>query len=382
MSARKDGIPLVDLRWQHEQIEAELRPELDDAMRAGTFIGGAAVERFEREFADLCEAGHCVGMANGTDALELALRCAGVSAGDAVVVPANTFIATAEAVVRLGARVVLVDCDDHYLLDVDRLSDVVGDTKARAVVPVHLYGQFAAIEEVEAIAARHGATVVEDAAQCQGARRNGEPIATHSAVASTSFYPGKNLGAYGDAGAVVTRSEAIARRARLLANHGSTRRYEHEEMGVNSRLDAIQAIVLSTKLRRLDAWNALRRAAAQRYDELLAGHDVMTPHVLDGNEHVWHQYVVRVEDRDRVLDQLNADGIGAAIHYPVPVHLQPAGRTLGYAAGAFPTAERAAAEILSLPMFPGITADQQERVVSALVSALSTRPAAPARSVR
>jgi dTDP-4-amino-4,6-dideoxygalactose transaminase len=363
-----EPIPLVDLRWQHAQIEAALVPRLHDAMSSGSFIGGAAVAEFEAAFASECEAAHCVGTANGTDALEIALRCAGVEAGDAVVLPANTFIATAEAAWRIGARIVLVDCDEHHLIDVDQLDDAVRASNAKAIIPVHLYGQFADIDGVAEVAERHGCAVVEDAAQCQGARRNGEPIARHSAVAATSFYPGKNLGAYGDAGAIVTNSDDIARRARLLGNHGSDQKYVHDEMGMNSRLDAIQAIVLAEKLRKLSGWNELRQAAAARYDELLADTDIEMPLVLKGNNPVWHLYVVQVDERDRVLADLNEQGIGAAIHYPVPIHLQRAGASLGYARGAFPMAERASERILSLPLFPGITTAQQDRVVEVLVS--------------
>jgi dTDP-4-amino-4,6-dideoxygalactose transaminase len=337
-------------------------------MARGTFIGGAAVEEFEHAFAALCEAEHCVGVANGTDALEIALRCAGVGLGDRVVLPANTFIATAGAAWRIGAEIVLVDSDHHHLIDVDQLDDAVSKRRAAAVVPVHLYGQLAAVEVVAEIAERRGTVVVEDAAQCHGARRNGRSIAAHSVVASTSFYPGKNLGAYGDGGAVLTNSAEIARRARVLANHGSTEKYLHEEFGMNSRLDTLQAHVLLAKLRRLSDWNKLRQLAAARYDDLLADTDVERPSVLSGNDHVWHLYVVRVPDRDRALERLTAHGVHAGVHYPIPIHLQPAGQVLGYRRGDFPVAEQAAEEILSLPIYPGITAAQQERVIETLLS--------------
>jgi dTDP-4-amino-4,6-dideoxygalactose transaminase len=313
-----------------------------------------------------------VGVANGTDAIEIALRALGIGAGDECILPANTFIATAEAVCRAGATPVLVDCADDgtYLIDTAAVEAAVTG-RTRAIIPVHLYGQAAPVERLLPLATRIGGWVVEDAAQSQGARRNGTGAGALAHAAATSFYPGKNLGAYGDAGAMLTGSGEVAARMRVLRNHGSARKYEHQVMGVNSRLDTLQAVVLSAKLRRLAGWNEARRAAAQRYDTLLAGLDeVARPRTLDGNEHVWHLYVVRVPDRDRVLKELQAAGIGAGIHYPVPIHLTEAFAGLGYAEGAFPVAEHAARELLSLPLFAEITAGQQEQVALAVKSAL------------
>jgi dTDP-4-amino-4,6-dideoxygalactose transaminase len=256
------------------------------------------------------------------------------------------------------------------LIDSDAVEAAVTE-RTRAIIPVHLYGQAAPVERLRPIAERIGASIVEDAAQSQGAQRHGKRAGALGHVAATSFYPGKNLGAYGDAGAALTDSPELAARMRMIADHGARRKYEHEVVGLNSRLDSIQAVVLSAKLRRLAGWNAARRAAAGRYDALLAGVPaVARPRVLDGNEHVWHLYVVRVADRDRVLKELHAAGIGAGIHYPVPLHLSEAFATLGYAEGTFPAAERAAREVLSLPLFPEITLAQQERVVSVLASAI------------
>jgi dTDP-4-amino-4,6-dideoxygalactose transaminase len=239
-------------------------------------------------------------------------------------------------------------------------------------MPVHLYGQIAPMDELAAVALGAGAVLVEDAAQAQGATRNGTGAGGFGAAAGTSFYPGKNLGAYGDAGAVLTRSAEIDARVRALRNYGSTVKYHHPERGFNSRLDTLQAVVLRAKLAKLAAWNAERRAAAARYEALLAGVDAVTrPATLPGNEHVWHLYVVRVPRRDRVLERLNAAGIGAGVHYPMPIHLQGAFQHLGHRVGAFPAAEAAAAEVLSLPMFPGITAAEQERVVTSLRAALA-----------
>jgi dTDP-4-amino-4,6-dideoxygalactose transaminase len=243
--------------------------------------------------------------------------------------------------------------------------------RTRAIIPVHLYGQAVPVERLLPLARRTGVCLVEDAAQAQGARRNGASAGALGDAAATSFYPGKNLGAYGDAGAALTNSADVATRMQMIRDHGSARKYEHDVLGVNSRLDTVQAVVLSAKLRRLDGWNAARRAAAARYDELLSRCDaVVRPRTLDGNEHVWHLYTVRVTDRDRVLKELHAAGIGAGIHYPVPIHLTGAFAGLGYAPGAFPVAERTARELLSLPIFPEITTEQQQRVVSVLMSVL------------
>ena len=366
-------IPLVDLQAAHAEVAEEVDAGFKRVLATTGFIGGGEVAAFEREFADFTGAAHCVGVANGTDAVELALRAAGVGPGDEVVVPANTFVGTAEPVARIGARVVLADMDpDTYLVDVGAMLAAVGP-RTRAVVPVHLYGQMAPAEQLRAALAGSGVAVVEDAAQCQGALRHGRGAGADG-IAATSFYPGKNLGAYGDAGAVVTPDEEQARVVRTLGSHGGLQKYVHEMVGVNSRLDALQAVVLRAKLARLAVWNAARRAAAARYDELLSGVDVVRPVTLEGNEHVWHLYVVRVpggpERRDAVLARLHEAGVGAAIHYPYPLHLTPAFADPAYPAGSFPHAERAACEILSLPLFPQITVDQQETTVRALAAAL------------
>jgi len=329
------------------------------------------VAEFEQAFAGFVGVRHCIGVANGTDAIELALRALGIGPGDEVVVPANTFIATALAVVRAGARPIFVDCDpDHLLIDVDQAERAIGP-RTRALLPVHLYGQMAPVERLAAIAQAAGIALVEDAAQAHGARRLGRAAGSTGVVSGTSFYPAKNLGAYGDGGAVLTDSDAVAEKVRALRNYGGTRKYHHPELGFNSRLDTLQAVVLSAKLTRLAAWNDARRVAARRYDELLAGLlAVGRPATLPGNEHVWHLYVVRVPRRDEVLRRLNEAGIGAGVHYPMPVHLQGAFAHLGHRAGEFPVAEAAAAEILSLPLYPGITLEQQRQVVAALAAVL------------
>ena len=365
-------IPLVDLKAQQREVQEQVNAGLAKIFENTAFIGGAAVSGFEQAYAGFLGAGHSIGVGNGTDALELALRAAGVGPGDEVIIPANTFVATAEAVSLVGAIVVPVDVDPQHLL-IDPLAAAEAVTeRTKAIIPVHLYGQTAFVEELEPIAAACGAVIIEDAAQSQGATRFGRNAGTLGRVAGTSFYPGKNLGAAGDAGAVLTNDPELAERVRLLSAHGSRVKYVHEAVGRNSRLDAVQAVVLSAKLERLAGWNQLRRDAAARYSELLADvPGVVLPQQAEGNEDVWHLYVVQVEERDRVLAELNEAGIGAGIHYPDPVHLTPAFEHLGYGAGSFPVAEQAAGRILSLPLYPHITEEQQQRVVQALNAAVS-----------
>jgi dTDP-4-amino-4,6-dideoxygalactose transaminase len=358
-------IPLVDLGLQHSRIADKVRAGFDRVFAATSFILGPEAERFEREFADYCGVAHCVGVGNGTDAIELALRANGIGAGDEVILPANTFVATAEAVVRAGAKPMLVDCDEDFLVDVEGVSAAV-TSRTRAMIPVHLYGQLAPMKELSDVLPSD-VLVIEDAAQAQGAAHAGQRAGSFGVAAATSFYPGKNLGAYGDAGAVLTDDDEMAERLRRLRSHGGVRRYEHRDVGVNSRLDGLQAVVLSAKLAVLDAWNAERRAAAVLYDELLADlPHVVRPRTRPGNEHAWHLYVARVPHRNQVLAALNAAGIGAGVHYPAPVHLLPAFEHLGYRRGEFPLSEGLAGEILSLPIYPGITAEQQLRVVEVL----------------
>lgn len=361
------AIPLVDLRAAHAEVAAEIRAGLEEVMTDTAFIKGPVVAAFEREYAAFTGVGHCIGVGNGTDAVELAVRAAGVPDGGEVIIPANTFVATAEAVVRAGARPVLADVDPEYLLLDPGALDAAFTPQTRAVLPVHLFGQMAPMAAIAGRAAARDAVLIEDAAQAHGATQDGRPPGSWGLLAGFSFYPGKNLGAYGDAGAVVTGSDEHARQVRLLADHGTERRYEHLTFGFNSRMDAFQAVVLRAKLRRLAAGNEARRQAAQRYSALLADlPGVIQPGTAPGNEHVWHLYVIRVPDRDQVLKSLNADGIQAAIHYPVPVHLQPAFRYLGYGPGDFPVAEEAAGQLLSLPLFPQITEAQQARVADAV----------------
>jgi len=364
-------VPFVDLTLQHQQVADEVRAGWDRVLSNGQFVLGAEVAAFESAFAAFAEVRHCVGVANGTDALELSLRAMGVGPGDEVIVPANTFIATALAVMRAGARPVLVDVDAaSHLVDPAKVSEVIGE-RTRAVIPVHLYGQIAPMATLAEALAGKDVAVIEDAAQAHGARQGGVGAGGFGLLAATSFYPAKNLGAYGDGGAVLTNSDEMARAVRALRNYGGETKYEHSEIGFNSRLDTLQAVVLSAKLARLAGWNTRRRDAATRYHHLLADlEDVARPAALPGNEHVWHLYVVRVTDRDRVLGHLRDAGIGVGVHYPLPLHLQGALRSLGHTRGDFPVTERASQEILSLPMYPGITPEQQEEVVDQLRKAL------------
>ncbi|MBN4050319.1 DegT/DnrJ/EryC1/StrS family aminotransferase [Desulfobulbus sp. AH-315-M07] len=362
------NIPLVDLKAQCSALEDEIKKGWSRVLRDTAFILGSEVTDFEADFARFCGVKHCIGVANGTDAIELALRSLDIEAGDEVILPANTFMATPLAVMRAGARPVIVDSDPHFhLLDPSQLEARI-TKKTRAIVPVHLYGQVAPMAPIRSIASAHGLEIVEDAAQAQGAKQHDRPAGSLGKLAATSFYPGKNLGAFGDAGAVLTDSDEHAANVRALRNYGSDIKYQHPKVGFNSRLDTLQAVVLRVKLQRLAEWNASRRKAAARYDALLKGaSDVEIPKTLPGNRHVWHLYVVRVPRRNKTIKRLHAAGIGAGIHYPIPIHLQGALSHLGHGEGSFPVAEKAAAEILSLPLFPEITAEQQERVVEALL---------------
>jgi dTDP-4-amino-4,6-dideoxygalactose transaminase len=360
-------IPLVDLKLQHRQIVDELQQGFARLFENTAFILGEEVATFEHEFARFSGVKHCVGVANGTDAVEIMLRAVDVGNGDEVIVPANSFVGTPAAVVRAGAVPRFVDSDpETHLIDVQAAALQINH-RTKAILAVHLYGQMAPMEDLKALADQTGVLLLEDAAQAHGARRHSQGLASVGLAAATSFYPGKNLGGYGDGGAVLTNSDEIAAAVRALRNYGSETKHDHPRVGFNSRLDAIQAVVLSAKLKRLATWNEARRQAARRYDELLSGVDAVTlPVTLLGNEHVWHLYVVRVPRRDTVLRSLKEAGIGAAVHYPLPIHLQGAFKHLGCKGGDFPVAEAAAEQVLSLPMFPEISVEQQAYVATEL----------------
>lgn len=360
-----DVVPFVDLRSGYRAISSEIDAAIGAVLESAGFIMGPELEAFEREFADFLGAAHCVGVASGTDALALCLRAAGVDSGDEVIIPANTFIASAMAVSQVGATPRMVDIDDHYLIDTSVIEAAI-TPRTKAIMPVHLYGQAADLGPLMALAERHKLHVIEDACQAHGARYDGRRVGTFGTAAAFSFYPGKNLGAYGDGGAVVTADPEIAERVRLLRDFGQRKKYEHVIIGGNSRLDSMQAAILRVKLRYLDRWNACRRGAARTYDELLDCPGITRPLCRDLDGHVYHLYVVRVARRNAALQTLAQSGIQAGIHYPVPVHLQPAYAHLGLRRGAYPRTEAAAGEIISLPMFPEITNSQIERVAATL----------------
>jgi len=364
------NIPLVDLRWQHQQIKEQIQARMDEVMTTGAFIMGQPVKSFEQDFAEFCGVKHCIGVGNGTDALEISMRALEIGPGDEVIVPANTFVASALAVVRCGATPVLVDCDEDDLITPSACEQKISE-KTKAILAVDLFGQIPDMEELQKLADSKEIFLVEDAAQAQGAEQNGTRAGSFGRISGTSFYPGKNLGAYGDAGAVTTNDDALANKARRLRNYGSEVKYQHPEIGFNSRLDTLQAVVLGEKLAHLNEWNQLRRDAAAHYFDLLNNHPgIALPRSVPGNNHVWHIFAVRVDDREDVLAALQAEGIGAGIHYPIPIHLLGAFSFLGHSTGDFPNAEKAANQMISLPIFPGISGEQIEYVASSLISAV------------
>jgi dTDP-4-amino-4,6-dideoxygalactose transaminase len=355
---RKMQIPFVDSKAQYEKLKDEVADAIRGIFDSGRFVGGEAVASFERDFAAYCQVRHARGVASGTDALHLALRALGIGHGDEVITAANTFIATAAAIVMTGARPVLVDIDpETYTIDPKMIERGL-TTRTRAIVAVHLFGQPADMGPIKDIARRRALYVIEDAAQAHGAEYEGVRTGALGDVACFSFYPAKNLGGYGDGGAVTTNSAAIAERIERLRDHGRINHYTHAEIGFNSRLDAVQAAVLQIKLRRLDEWNANRRRAADWYAAELAQSGIKTPSVRKGTTHVYHLYVIATNERDAVRNKLNKAGVATGIHYPLPLHLQPALAHLGYKRGDLPCCEAMAGRSLSLPMFPELARDQ------------------------
>ncbi|HET6979072.1 MAG TPA: DegT/DnrJ/EryC1/StrS family aminotransferase [Pyrinomonadaceae bacterium] len=360
-------VPFVDLKAQYKSIRDEVRDEVDNVFESTQFILGDAVEKFERDFANFLGVKHVLGVGSGLDALRLALEAAGVSAGDEVIIPANTFIATALAVSGTGAKPVLVDCrEDTYQIDPELIEPAITPS-TRVIMPVHLYGQAADITAITEIARNHHLEVIEDAAQAHGTRFQGQRCGSFGLAGCFSFYPGKNLGAYGDGGAIATNDDDFAKRVNSLRNYGQKQKYVHVEKGTNSRLDTVQAAILNVKLRRLDDWNAARRAHAAIYSDSLAK-DFIVPALDPRSEHIFHLYVVRTPNREELQQHLNSLGIQTGIHYPIPIHLQEAYRDLGHSKGSFPVTEKLADEIVSLPMFPELTQHQIELVLEALSS--------------
>jgi len=367
-------VPFVDLKRQFRTIEPEIRPAIEGVLESCAFIMGPEMRAFEQEFARYCDVRHCVGVASGTAAIELALRALDIGPGDEVIIPANTYVASALAVTATGASVVLVDVDPVSAnIDADVLERAF-TPRTKAIMPVHLYGRPADMESILAVARRHGCFVVEDAAQAHGARYRDRLAGGLADIACFSFYPGKNLGAYGDGGAVTTNDPALYDRLILLRDFGQRRKYEHLIKGTNSRLDTLQAAVLSVKLRHLDRWNARRREAAQLYNELLRElPDVAVPDISKECESVFHLYVIEVPDRSNVIEALEGAGVQYGIHYPIPIHRQPAYTEL--ASGSFPVTERRAERILSLPMFGEITDDEIRYTSSVIARAVDRKPA-------
>ena len=365
-------IPMLDLVAQFHSIQQELRTAMDEVLCSGRFILGPQVEAFEREMAAACGVRHAVGVASGSDALLLALRAAGVGAGDEVMVPAFSYIATADVVCLLGATPVFCDVlADTLNLDSAQIESHI-TARTKAIVPVHLFGQPADMHRIVPQARAAQLAVIEDAAQAVGAACGGRPAGSMGEFGCLSFYPTKNLGAYGDGGMVLTSSPDAAARLRSLRGHGAVaHKYISEELGWNSRLDELQAAILRVKLRHLAEWTAARQAHAAQYERLLrAVPGLELPRVVAGSTHVYHQYTVRVADRERVQKHLAAQGIASTVYYPVPLHLQPMFAHLGYQPGSMPRAERAALEVLSLPMYPELTPQQIERVAAAVAESV------------
>jgi dTDP-3-amino-3,4,6-trideoxy-alpha-D-glucose transaminase len=362
-------VPFLDLSLTTEPVRDAFLADLAVVLETGAFTNGDAVSSFEREFADYCHTQFCIGVANGLDALRLGLLAAGLEPGDEVIVPANTFIATLEAVSQAGGVPVPVDVlPGDYNVDVDSVAAAI-TSRTRFLLPVHLYGQMADMPALHGLARRHELLILEDACQAHGAARAGLQAGAGGSAGAFSFYPGKNLGAFGDGGALVTDDEDLAARVRALREHGQRAKYEHDLIGYTSRLDTIQAIVLLHKLPFLDTWNNERRRAAAYYTEYLDGvGDIRLPSVPPESKPVWHLYVIRTSERDALARHLHASAIATGLHYPQPVHLAPAYAYLGYGAGAFPVSETLADEILSLPIFPGITEEQLSAAVKGVRS--------------
>jgi dTDP-4-amino-4,6-dideoxygalactose transaminase len=367
VTTKTQDIPLVDLRAQYATIRDEVRSAIDEVLDSMQLTIGPNVRAFDKEWAEYCGTKHAIGVGSGTDALQLAIRACGVSNGDEVITVSHTFFATVEAIVYANARPILVDVDERsMLMDPGAVAAAI-TPRTKAIIPVHLYGRTVDMKPLRQIAQDRNVAIIEDAAQAHGALLgDGKKAGSASRAAAYSFYCSKNLGAYGEAGSIVTNDDKLADDLRALREHGQSTRYYHPVVGYNARLDEIQAAILRIKLRRLDQWNARRRALAKTYNTLLAGSGVITPEIPSGDRHVFYAYAIRVPDgkRDAMRAYLAERGIGTQIHYPVPIHLQEAAQFLGYRKGDLPVTERVANEVLSLPMYAELTDAQAERVAS------------------
>lgn len=373
------SVPFVDLSLQHAPIQDEIERAIASVVQRGDFVLGRALSEFEAAFARACGVEYGIGVACGTDAIALGLQACGIKAGDEVILPANTFIATLIGVLRSGATPVLVDCElETAEIDLDAAERAIGP-QTRGILPVHLYGQMVSPERLQQLAIAHNLVIFEDAAQAHLAERDGKKAGSVGLAGAFSFYPSKNLGGIGDGGMLVTGDREVAQKMRTLRNYGAPQKYRHVEIGTNSRLDTVQAAVLNVKLPHLPAWNRSRNTAASHYDRLLAPlRDLGIVPIVNqsGTGHVYHLYVIRIDeccplDRQTLQDKLEAQGIQSGIHYPIPCHLQPGYRHLGYHPGQFPHAEQLCEQILSLPMYPGLDLPQIETVVEAIALAIS-----------
>jgi dTDP-4-amino-4,6-dideoxygalactose transaminase len=365
-------VPLLDLTSQYAGVRDEIRAALDEVLDEQQLILGKHVERFESELAAFCSTKHALGVSSGTDALLGSLMAMGIGAGDEVICPAFTFFATAGAIARTGAKPVFVDIEpDTFNIDVTKIEAAV-TPKTKAIIPVHLFGQMARTEAIQSLATLHQLAIIEDAAQAIGATRNGHLAGSVGTVGCLSFYPTKNLGAIGDAGAILTNDSALYDQCRKVRVHGSGHTYFHETIGGMFRMAAVQAAALSVKIKRLCEWNAGRVRNAKRYNELLAGSNVVTPVVDDGNFHIYHQYTVRVQNRDAVKQKLADAGVGSGVFYPLGLHLQECFKYLGHREGDMPETERASREVLALPIYPELTDAQLVHVARSLKTAISS----------
>jgi dTDP-4-amino-4,6-dideoxygalactose transaminase len=362
-------VPFLDLQTPHRELWPEIRDEFEKAFYSAAFVGGPQVSAFEEEFAAFCGVSGCASVNSGTDAIRLALIALGIGPGDEVICPAHTFIATSEAVSQTGAKPVFVDIDPHtYTIDPAAVERAL-TSRTRAIIPVHLYGQCADMDAILEISQRHGLIVLEDACQAHGATYKGRPAGSMGHAAAFSFYPGKNLGACGEAGAVTSNDSEVIRKVKMLRDHGQSQKYYHDVEGYNARMDALQAIVLRAKLKRLPEWNEARRRCAERYyQNLQACPNIILPAVAQHNVHVYHLFVILVENRDALQAELAKQGIGTGLHYPLPLHLQKAYASFGYKEGDLPVTERVAKTLLSLPIFPTLTNEQIDYVCDAILS--------------
>jgi dTDP-4-amino-4,6-dideoxygalactose transaminase len=368
MKTISNQIPFVDLVNQCDELAGEVMPAIENVIRRAAFILGEEVHEFEEKFADYCDTAFCVGVANGTEAIHLALRAVGIGAGDEVITAGNSFVATTYAISHTGAKPVLVDiCETDHNINVDLIERAI-TTRTKAIVPVHLYGQPANMDAIRQIADKHGLKIVEDACQSHGAEYNGKRVGSLGDAGCFSFYPGKNLGAYGDGGAVVTNDAAVADRLRLLRNYGQRQKNVHSMLAFNSRLDTIQAAVLLVKLPYLDDWNNKRRNAANRYRQLLQDSGLILPVENEGCRHVYHLFVVKHDHRDQLMEHLKEQNISCGIHYPAPLHHAEPYSTIRSIPRDLPVCSKLANKIFSLPIFPGITDEQIDRVCDALKS--------------